>query len=115
MKPVVGAYARAYTSLRWGANSEAGAERARAGIIAALERLENELEANGGDYLVGDSFSVADLTAASLFYPVVGPEGGPLPPDQQTPVAFEQFRASLRSRRGYAWVEETFRKHRNAR
>jgi glutathione S-transferase len=116
VKPLVGAYARAYTSLRWGANSEADAERARQSIVAAFDRLEEELEANGGgDYLVGDSFTVADLTAASLFYPVVGPEGGPLPPDQQAPAAFERFRDSLRDRRGYAWVEATFRNHRNAR
>jgi glutathione S-transferase len=114
VKPLVGAYARAYTSLRWGANSDAGAERARAGIVAAFERLESELETNGGDYLVGDSFTVADLTAASLFYPVVVPEGGPLPVDQQAPAALERFRDSLRDRPGYAWVEATYRNHRNA-
>ncbi|HEX8050144.1 MAG TPA: glutathione S-transferase N-terminal domain-containing protein, partial [Solirubrobacterales bacterium] len=38
-KPVVGAYARAYTSLRWGANSGEEAERAREGIVAALDKL----------------------------------------------------------------------------
>ena len=31
---------------------------------------------SGGGYLVGDRFTVADLTAASLFYPVVLPERG---------------------------------------
>ncbi len=109
---LVGAYARAYTSLRFGANSSAGAEVARVKVVAALDRLEAELEANGGEYLVGGSFSVADLTAASLFYPVVGPEGGPVPPDEEMPAGLEAFREPLRERPGYVWVEETYRRHR---
>src|SRR4029079_3546553 len=32
-KPVVGAYGRIYTSIRWGANKDADAERARAAIV----------------------------------------------------------------------------------
>jgi glutathione S-transferase len=109
---LVGTYARIYTSLRFGANSSDGAVEARAKVIAAFDRLEAELEANGGDYLVGDEFSVADLTAASLFYPVVGPEGGPVPHDQALPPAFDEFREPLRQRPGYLWVEETYRRHR---
>ena len=112
-KGVVGAYARTYTRIRWGAGNAEAAVAARAGIVAAMDRLEAELEANGGDYLVGESFSVADLTAASLFYPVVGPEGAPIPPDQPMPAAFESFRESLAGRPGFAWVEETFRRHRH--
>jgi glutathione S-transferase len=113
-KGLVGGYARAYTRLRWGAGSERAALDARAGIVAALDRLEAELAANGGgEFLVGESFSVADLTAASLFYPVVGPEGGPLPPGQPLPERFERFRESLADRPGFAWVEETFRRHRH--
>ena len=113
-KGLVGGYARAYTRLRWGANSDDAATAARAGIIAAMDRLEIELDANGGgDYLVGESFSVADLTAASLFYPIVGPEGAPIPPGQPMPAGFEQFRESLSERPGFVWVEETFRRHRH--
>lgn len=111
-KPLVGAYARAYTSIRWNANSEEDAERARAAVVAALDKLEAELEQGEGEFLVGDSFSVADLTAASLFYPVVVPPEGPLDPDLPRPPAFERFRQSLSDRRGYKWVQETFRKHR---
>jgi glutathione S-transferase len=111
-KPVVGAYARAYTSIRWGANSDEDADRAREAIVTALDRVESELEQGEGEFLVGDSFSVADLTAASLFYPLVVPPEGPLDPNLPRPPALERFRASLSDRRGYKWVEETFRKHR---
>jgi glutathione S-transferase len=112
-KPVVGAYARAYTSIRWNANSGQDAARAREAIIAAFDKLEAELEQGNGEFLVGDSLSVADITAASLFYPVVGPPEGPLDPDLPTPSALERFRESLSRRRGFKWVEDTFRKHRH--
>jgi len=111
-KPVVGAYARTYTSLRFNANSDEKAERAREAIVAALDKLEAELEQGEGEFLVGDGFSVADLTAASLFYPLVVPPEGPLRTDLPRPPALERFRESLSDRRGYKWVEETFRKHR---
>lgn len=111
-KPVVGAYARAYTSIRWGANSNDDAERAREAIVAALDKLDEELEQGNSEFLVGDRLSVADITAASLFYPVVIPPEGPLDPDLPRPPAFERFRQSLSDRRGFCWVEETFRRHR---
>ncbi|HVD38091.1 MAG TPA: glutathione S-transferase family protein [Solirubrobacterales bacterium] len=112
-KPVVGAYARAYTSLRWGASSDEHAERAREGIVAAFDKLEAELERGEGEFLAGDSLSVADITAASLFYPVVMPPEGPLDPSLPRPPAFDRFRQSLSDRRGFKWVEETFRRHRH--
>jgi glutathione S-transferase len=112
-KPVVGAYARAYTSIRWGANSGEDAERAREAIVAAFDRLEAELEQGSGEFLVGDDLSVADITAASLFYPVVVPPEGPLSPDLPRPPALERFRESLSERPGFRWVEDTFRRHRH--
>jgi glutathione S-transferase len=112
-KPVVGAYGRIYTSLRWGANKGEDAERAREGIVAAFDKLEAELEKGDGEFLVGDKLSVADVAAASLFYPIVVPPEGPLSPDLPRPAAFESFRQSLSNRPGYRWVEETFRRHRH--
>jgi len=112
-KPVVGAYARAYTSIRWNANSDDEAVRAREAIVAAFDKLEAELEQGEGEFLVGDSLTVADITAASLFYPVVVPPEGPLDPTLPRPPALERFRESLKDRRGFKWVEETFRKHRH--
>jgi glutathione S-transferase len=111
-KGFVGAYARTFTSLRFGANSSAAAAAARLKIGAAMDRLDAELAASSGEYLVGDRFGVADLTAASLFYPLVGPAEGPVSPDSPTPPALESFREGLSDRPGYIWVEEMFRRHR---
>jgi glutathione S-transferase len=105
------ATARSFVNLRFGVKSEEAAERARHAIVAGLDHLEQEL--GDRDYLAGDSFSVADLTAASLFYPLVlppeGPQGLADPPEP-----FERFRAPLKERRGYQWVEEMFRRHRES-
>ena len=114
MKPFVGAYARVFTSIRWQARDKDAAVRAREKIVAAIDRLESELDQGDGEYLVGDRFSVADLTAASLFYPLVVPPEGPTAPDTPRPPAFERFREELSDRPGYRWVEETFRQHRRA-
>jgi len=97
-----------FAALRYGVKSDHRAELARDRILAALDRLESEL--GPGGYLVGDRFTVADLTAASLLYPLVQPPEGPsLPP---APEGFERFRAPLKERPGYRWVQEMFRKHR---
>jgi glutathione S-transferase len=105
------AYARAFTRLRFGARSEAAAEVSRAKVLNALDRLDDEL--GDDDHLVGDSFTVADLTAAALFYPLVLPGEGPLPTDEPPPRGMELFRAPLKERRGFKWVEETFSRHRH--
>ena len=97
-----------FAALRYGVKSDRRAELAKAKILAAFDRLESEL--GPGDYLVGDGFTVADLSAASLLYPLVQPPEGPaLPP---APEALERFRAPLKERPGYRWVQEMFAKHR---
>jgi len=102
--------AAAFASLRYGAGSTAGAERAREKVIAALGRVESELDRGAGEYLVGDHFTVADLTAAALLAPIVDPQLGPALPS--APPAFAEFRDSLRSRPGFEWVETMFERHR---
>jgi glutathione S-transferase len=49
--------------------SEKRLDRDRATVAAALDRIEAERQPSG--YLVGDSFTVADLTAASMFGPLL--------------------------------------------
>lgn len=110
MGPAGAAYARMLTDLRYGARSDDAADAACAKIIAALDRLEAEL--GGNDYLVGDSFSVADLTAAALLYPLVRPPQAYVTIDRM-PEPVERLRAQLRDRPAYRWVEETFRRHRH--
>jgi glutathione S-transferase len=104
------AYARAYTALRFRAADAEHAGASRAKVLTALDRLEAEL--GDGEYLVGESFSVADLTAASLFYPLAVPEEGPHNADSPSAKGFEAFREPLEGRRGIEWVREMFHRHR---
>jgi glutathione S-transferase len=104
-----GAYGRAFVAMRFGVRSAEAADIARGKVLAALDRLEAEL--GSGEYLVGDRFTVADLTAAALFYPLALPPAGPHEIDGM-PDAFERFRAPLTERRGCRWVGEMFRRHR---
>jgi glutathione S-transferase len=101
-------FVSAFTALRYGVRSEEAAERSRDAVIAALDRLEAELD--GDQYLVGDRFGVADLTAAALFYPLVLPPEGPELGDP--PVGFQRFRQPLQNRPGYEWVAQMYRRHR---
>jgi glutathione S-transferase len=105
-------YARllaAGTGLRYGAASERAAHRAKSRVLAVLDRLEAEL--GDGEYLVGGRFSVADLAAASLLYPLVLPEQAPKTV-QEMPERYERLRISLASRPGYRWVREIYASHR---
>jgi glutathione S-transferase len=107
----IGPGLRMFVNLRYGVHHADRAALARERVVAALDRLEAEL----GDrhYLVGDGFTVADLTAAALFYPLVLPPEGPdVPPP---PAALEAYRAPLKERPGYGWVEQIFRRHRRRR
>jgi glutathione S-transferase len=56
---------------------EAGAERSRRKIEAMFERV-GELVADGRRFLVGDRFSVADLTFAALAAPILMPPAYPV-------------------------------------
>jgi glutathione S-transferase len=106
------AYGRFLTGLRWSVHDEAAAELARVKVLAALDRLE--LELGSGDHLVGDAFTVADLTAAALLNPLVLPDGGPLPTDIPRPSGLDSFTAPLERGRGFEWVAETYERHRRA-
>jgi glutathione S-transferase len=101
---------RGLLRLRYGINDEA-AHVARDKTAAALDRIEAELQPSG--YLVGDRFSVADLTAAALLFRLVRPpEAGPYLVPPPLPPAVERFRAEASGRRAFEWVREMYRRHR---
>jgi glutathione S-transferase len=87
-----------------------GAEESRAKTATAMDRLEQEIGSSG--YLVGSSFTVADLTAAALFYPVVLPPEFPYPSVTDPPSTARAFLDPLAQRPGGRWVAEIYRKHR---
>lgn len=99
-----------FAQARYRVADEDAAAEARVKIVAALDRLDAELEASGGEHLVGGRFSSADLTAASLFMPLVQPPLGANHLDLPEPV--ERFREPLRERPGYRWVERTYERFR---
>jgi glutathione S-transferase len=109
---VAGRFGAVFTQLRYRVAADEAADAARRDVLAGLDRLEAELDAAGGEYLAGDRFSVADLTAAALFYPIVNPPEGPQILPEEPPGDFGAFQESVADRPGFKWVEETFRKHR---
>ena len=85
------------------------AAQAREQVMAAMDRVEAELQSSG--YLVGDGFSVADLTAAALFTPVIAPPERPYAPRTMAAPMLE-LREELSSRPGGEWVTEMYARHR---
>jgi len=87
-------------------------EKSREIVRAAFDKVA--AEAGPGGHLVGDSFSVADLTAASILGLIVVPPEFPyikLPPDERA-AQFREFRSSLEDTPGFKWVEEMYARHR---
>jgi glutathione S-transferase len=95
--------------LRYGIKPET-AEEGWSKTYAAMDRLETEV--GDRDYLVGDGFTVADLTAAALFFPIVQPAEVQYPVPEQLPEMIAARSAALPSRPGFRWVREVYRRHR---
>ncbi len=100
---------RAVMQLDMGINAER-TEASRPKVRAALDRIEAEIQPSG--YLVGDRFSVADLTAAALFSPLVMPPESAYPLLTPLPAAAARYRDSLAGSRGFQWVADIYRRHR---
>jgi glutathione S-transferase len=89
--------------------NDESAARAREEIVAAMDRVEAELEPSG--YLVGEAFSVADLSAAALFTPLLAPPGRQYAPTTVVPEV-KVLREELMARPGGEWVSEMYARHR---
>ncbi len=92
--------------------TESAARDSRERAVAVMDRIERELGPSG--YLVGDSFTVADLTAASLLYPVVRPPEFPYPTVSNPPGEIGEYLDTLARRPAGRWVSEMYVRHRAA-
>jgi glutathione S-transferase len=97
--------------LRYGMSEEA-ARVGREKTVAAMDRVAAELGPSG--YLAGDRFSVADLTAAALLYPIAMPKEMPYLPEFELPESLEQFAAPLRDHPAHDWVLRMYAEHRGS-
>ena len=87
-------------------------EQSREKVRAAFDKIEADVGPSG--YLVGDQFTVADLTAASILALVVVPPELPyvkLHPDARA-LEWRRFRDALKDRPGFRWVEDMYARHR---
>jgi glutathione S-transferase len=78
----------------------------------ALDRVASEIGPKG--HLVGDSFCVADLTAAALLAPLVGPDHPDMAFPEPVPESVEALRARFASHEAVVWVREQYARHRPA-
>ncbi len=105
MSPLIGIVMRRQMDI-----SPATAEIARGKTMAAMDRLEHELQPSG--YLVGDRFTVADLTAAALLSPLVRPPEFPYQAAAPLPEPFAKIRESVSTHPAFQWTLRTYREHR---
>lgn len=86
---------------------------ARHTIRAALDRVATQ--AGPGGYLIGDSFSIADLAAAALLAPACGPSHPDMELPRPRPARIEAWLAEWADHPGTLWVRSIYEKHRPRR
>lgn len=94
-------------------NGIAGPASVADGLVA-LERALDFVAARGGGYLVGDRFSLADLTAASTLAVAVDPANSPMARPRPYSPAFARFIQRFCTHPGAAWVRDMYARHRMA-
>jgi glutathione S-transferase len=90
--------------------SEANLEKDRADVAAALDRIEQERQ--GRAYLVGEAFTVADLTAAALLGPLLSPLEIQYPLQVEFPPYLQDYRAAVLRHPAVQWAYGIYRLHR---
>lgn len=98
---------------------QADLEINRLSVERAFERIDfvgrlfaDELQPSG--YLVGDAFTVADLTLAALCAPAVAPEQFPYPQPQRHHPLFDVVREALGTHGLVDWTREIYARHRGS-
>lgn len=87
------------------------AERSRLILNNLLVHLDQKLE--NKDYLVGDQFTRADLTAAALLSPICQPQEHPYQaPNLTLPPDLAEFQDRLKDRPFFKWVQGIYQQHR---
>ena len=105
----------AYPLIRRGIARDFGIDRA--GVEAAWEKCRRACERfaaelGPGGYLVGDRFTVADLTVAALLSPVVAPRQFPYPQPQRGHPRLADLRRMLDDRGALTWTRWIYDHHR---
>lgn len=90
--------------------SDAKLEQDRAIVAAALDRVEQQRQ--GRAYLVGDAFSVADLTVAALLSPGLQPPEFQYPLRVELPPYLAEYRDGLLRHPAVQWAAGIYRQHR---
>ena len=92
--------------------SDAKLESDRSSVAAALDRIEREIQPGG--YLVGDTFTVADLTAAAMLSPGLQPAEIQYPLRVELPPDLREYRDQLLSHPVAQWAAGIYRRHRGS-
>lgn len=90
--------------------SAARLEQDRATVAAALDRIERQRQ--GRAYLVGDAFTVADLTAAALLSPALQAPETQYPLQVELPAYLREYRDAVRAHPAAQWALGIYRQHR---
>ncbi|MCC2657948.1 MAG: glutathione S-transferase [Panacagrimonas sp.] len=85
-------------------------EADRQKVRSALDRVESERD--GRAYLVGETFSVADLTVAALLSPLLQPDQIQYPIEIELPGYAREYRESVLRHPAFDWAREIYRLHR---
>jgi glutathione S-transferase len=83
---------------------------ARQRLPAYVARLEDSIGPSG--YLVGERFSVADLSVAAVMAALVRPPEFPYPLPEPLAPEFLELQASVEHRAGIRWVRAIYARHR---
>jgi glutathione S-transferase len=87
-----------------------GVAAAHPKVTAALDRIAAELGPSG--YLVGDTFTVADLTAAALLSPITTPPEYAYPLPGPYPGAAAALCATFAAHPAFRWARDIYHRHR---
>jgi len=90
--------------------SDTRLEADRAIVNAALDRIEQERQ--GRPYLVGEAFTVADLTAAAMLSPLLQPPEIQYPMRVKLPPYLQDYRVTLLRHPAAQWAAQIYRLHR---